>query len=286
MAYLETICYISSDFKIYSTANYQKSWGIDRIDQEDLPLDNYYLGGWINGKEYKGKGVAVWVFDTGIFTNHNEFNNRAKGDIVNYYDHFNCLKVVVNAWNSISTTRTCLHDEDIYYGNNDGHGHGTHVAGTVGGKMIGVASESYIMGVKIMDDTGHGTYNMIVHAINAAKEAVFDLQDEGIPSIYSMSLSGPKSSSFNRIIASLVKSNIITVAAAGNDGVSASTVSPASEQEAITVMASTANDGNAFSNFGGDIFVGESIKSASNLRADKYLHCREHLWQHRMFPEF
>ena len=114
------ICYIVADAKISSSVSL--SWGLDRIDQEYLPRDQHYFGAWINQHNYDGRGVAVYVFDTGIYRSHQEFTNKPAGWVINAYDHFNCpLELaMINI---------------ILYGNNDGKNHGTPVA-AYWGKML------------------------------------------------------------------------------------------------------------------------------------------------------
>eukprot|EP00546_Thalassionema_frauenfeldii_P013475 CAMPEP_0178912310 /NCGR_PEP_ID=MMETSP0786-20121207/10191_1 /TAXON_ID=186022 /ORGANISM="Thalassionema frauenfeldii, Strain CCMP 1798" /LENGTH=233 /DNA_ID=CAMNT_0020584877 /DNA_START=216 /DNA_END=913 /DNA_ORIENTATION=+ len=99
------------------------TWGIDRVDQRDLPLN----GGFSPSGD--GNGVTAYILDTGVQTSHNEFGNRA-------------------TWG----TNTSGDGDD-----RDCHGHGTHVAGTVGGSEYGVAKNVNIVAVKVLTCSGGGT---------------------------------------------------------------------------------------------------------------------------------
>jgi cerevisin len=111
-----------------------KSWGLDRIDQRALPLDNLY-------KElpHKGEGVTVFVIDTGIDARHPEFEGRAKVG----------PSFVHGEFKELNTT------------NSDTNGHGTHCAGTIASKSYGVAPKANIVGLKIFDSTGGGDAGVV-----------------------------------------------------------------------------------------------------------------------------
>ena len=262
LANLLPICYIVADAKISSSVSL--SWGLDRIDQEYLPRDQHYFGAWINQHNYDGRGVAVYVFDSGIYRSHQEFTNKPAGWVINAYDHFNC------------PSGTCYDKHSILYGNNDGRNHGTPVAATIGGKNVGVAPGTMINGVKILDDNGSGSQcNKVIAICRLMTEFRNKIQD-GIPVIVSMSLIGKTHSASNRAIRDLYENGILSVVSAGNDGVSSLTLSPAGEPKAITVMASDKIDGPVSrstwsSNYDGDIYApGLNIYTANKDSSSSY----------------
>ena len=146
IAYFESVCYISKDATIEPSFY---SWGTDRIDQVSLPLDNKFYGSWINNNKYDGNGVAVYVFDSGIRTTHDEFKNKPSGYVINIYDHWNCRY----------SNGFCYDKGSVLIGNNDESKRGTHgtlVAAVLGGKN-GVAPGCMIHGVKVFSKGGHTT---------------------------------------------------------------------------------------------------------------------------------
>ncbi len=193
------------------------SWGLDRIDQRALPLNGNYL---LAGKQ--GEGVDVFVLDTGIRATHAEFNgvNGARARTL---------------WSAFSTS-------------GDGHGHGTHCAGTIGGNTYGVAKKANLFGVKVLDDAGSGSVSGIIAGCD---QVINYCKTSGRRCVASMSLGGGFSSALNLAIASLRKAGIPTIVAAGNENADACLSSPASEPTAITVGATDSNDArSAFSNWG------------------------------------
>ncbi|HLU29581.1 MAG TPA: S8 family serine peptidase [Glycomyces sp.] len=203
------------------------SWGLDRIDQADLPLDDAY--------EYlgDGSGVTAYIVDTGIRASHGEFTGRIGAG----YDFV---------------------DGDT--NPEDCNGHGTHVAGTVGGTEYGVAKEVTLVGVRVLDCSGNGTYAGVIDGI----EWVGD--NASGPSVANMSLGGGYSAAINAAVESAIDAGVVFVAAAGNEDQNACNVSPASTPEAITVGATDSRDTRAyFSNYGScvDLFApGVGITSA------------------------
>ncbi|PRY61079.1 S8 family serine peptidase [Glycomyces artemisiae] len=203
------------------------TWGIDRIDQLDLPLDGSY--------EYLGDGTGVhaYIVDTGINASHSEFTGRVGAG----YDFIQ----------NDSTPQ-------------DGNGHGTHVAGTVGGTTYGVAKNVTLHAVRVLDNSGSGTTAGVVNGINwVAANAVE-------PAVANMSLGGGYSASLNNAVEAAVDAGVTFAVAAGNEDQDACNVSPASAPSAITVAASDDTDTRAyFSNFGScvDVFApGVDITSA------------------------
>ena len=196
------------------------TWGLDRIDQTDiLPYNNTeredatYTWG-----EDDGAGVTVYVIDTGIQTNHTEFNGRA-------------------TW---GFNATGLGDED-------GNGHGTHCAGTIGSDAYGVAKAVNLVAVKVMSDRGFGTTGDIVAGLNwVAGQHV-----PGDRDIVSMSIGGTGNNPMDDATNSLINAGIAAVIAAGNSNENACDYSPARVANATTVGASNIDDESAvFSNFG------------------------------------
>jgi uncharacterized protein YjdB len=192
------------------------TWGLDRIDQASLPLNGSYNYG------NEGAGVTVYILDTGINTGHVDFGGRAVGG----YD-------AVTAGGSAG----------------DCNGHGTHVAGTVGGTTWGVAKSVRLVSVRVLDCSGNGAGSSLLAGMDYVvrqKQA-----NPGTPAVANLSLVGGASSAFDQAVQNMINAGVATVVAAGNASVDACTVSPSRLPAAITVGASDANDVAAsFSNFG------------------------------------
>lgn len=210
----------------------QATWGLDRIDQADRPLDTQYYF------NYTGTGVNAFIIDTGIRPGHVEFSGR-----------------VLPGYNVVADTN----------GTNDCHGHGTHVAGTVGGTTWGVAKGVSLIPVRVLDCTGSGTWSGVIAGIDWVAGSTLR------PAVANMSLAGGASVSVNAAVARAVSKGVTMVVAAGNSNADACSYSPAGEPSAITVGATTSSDARAsYSNYGScvDIFgPGSSITSAWNTSA-------------------
>ncbi|XP_070543375.1 extracellular serine proteinase-like [Ptychodera flava] len=226
LRWMDEVEYVEEDEVVHATA---LPWGLDRIDQADLPLDNVYSSSPLGD----GSGVSVFVLDTGIRYTHVEFGQRAKF----FYDAFN----------------------DGYNGN-DCQGHGTHCAGTIGGNTVGVAPGVTLYAGRVLSCSGNGATSGIVGAMDAVAAS-------GIkPAVVSMSLGGGFSTSLNQAAGRLTNAGYILVVAAGNDAIDACSMSPASAPEAITVGATTSSDSLAsYSNYGRCVNIlapGSSVNSA------------------------
>jgi subtilisin family serine protease len=203
------------------------TWGLDRIDQRDLPLNSTY------NYTPTGAGVHAYIVDTGILLSHSEFSGR----MGNGYD------AVTSGGNA-----------------NDCNGHGTHVAGTVGGTTYGVAKQVTLHPVRVLSCTGSGT--------NAGVIAGMDwvASNHVKPAVANMSLGGGASQATDDAVNRMHNAGVTVVVAAGNDNANACNYSPARAANAITVGSTANNDArSSFSNWGSclDVFApGTNITSA------------------------
>jgi subtilisin family serine protease len=210
--------------------------GLDRTSERLLNPVLYPPTGLDNRYTYDtiGTGVHAYVIDTGIRATHVEFGGRASGAFTAITDAF---------------------------GTSDCNGHGTHVAGTIGGATYGIAKNVLLHSVRVLDCTGSGTLSGVLAGVNwVTANAVH-------PAVANMSLGGGVSPTLNAAVASSIASGVTYAVAAGNSGLDACTSSPASEPSAITVgSVNPINDTrSSFSNFGTclDLFgPGENILSA------------------------
>jgi subtilisin family serine protease len=189
------------------------TWGLDRIDQSSRPLSSTY------SYTSTGAGVDAYVIDTGILGTHTEFTGRMK-----------------NGYSAIGKSTNTT----------DCNGHGTHVAGTVGGTSYGVAKKVSLIPVRVLNCQGSGTNSGVIAGINwAIKNHTTN------KAVANMSLGGGVSSTLDAAINNLINDGVTVVVAAGNSAAIACNYSPARVPNAITVAASTDTDTLAyFSNFG------------------------------------
>ncbi|MEV4312551.1 S8 family serine peptidase [Actinocrispum sp. NPDC049592] len=218
-----------AEVRIADTQPNPPSWGLDRIDQRDLPLNSSYT------YDTTASNVHAYVIDTGIRITHSTFGGRA-------------------TWGT----------NTVGDGNNtDCNGHGTHVAGTIGGSQYGVAKGVQLVAVKVLDCNGSGSFAGVADGINwVAQNAIK-------PAVANMSLGAQGSdAATENAVRGAISAGVTFAIASGNSNANACNFTPARVAEAITVNASDINDARAsFSNFGTctDIFApGVNITSSWN----------------------
>ncbi|PRY38186.1 S8 family peptidase [Umezawaea tangerina] len=224
------VAYVQQDavVKLADTQTPTPSWGLDRIDQQNLPLDNSY------SYTTTASNVHAYIIDTGVRTTHSTFGGRA-------------------TWGTNTAGD----------GNNtDCNGHGTHVAGNVGGSEYGVAKGVSIVAVKVLTCGGSGTTAGVVAGIDWVTANAIK------PAVANMSLGGGVDTTLDNAVANSIASGVTYAIASGNSSADACSFSPARVPTAITVNASTRTDARAsFSNYGTctDIFApGQDITSSWN----------------------
>jgi subtilisin family serine protease len=214
IAALPQVKYVQQNHQvtIFGTQTPTPSWGLDRIDQRALPLNNSYT------YPNTGAGVTAYIIDTGIRTTHSDFGGRA-------------------TWGTNTTGD----------GNNtDCHGHGTHVASTTGGSTYGVAKGVSLIAVKVLNCSGSGT----TAGVNSGINFVTSHHTTGA-AVANMSLGGGFSQAQNDAVTASINDGVTYAIAAGNSNANACTFSPASTPAAITLGSSTNTDArSSFSNIG------------------------------------
>src|SRR5689334_18617312 len=184
------------------------TWGLDRIDQHNLPLDGNYT------YNTTASNVHAYIIDTGIFITHTQFGGRASVGVDEVGDGHNGI---------------------------DCNGHGTHVAGTVGGSTYGVAKGVTLVAVRVLDCSGSGTNSGVIAGVNwVATNAIK-------PAVANMSLGGGASQAVDDAVTGAVNAGVVMCVAAGNgdangNAVDACTTSPARAPAAITVSATDSTD--------------------------------------------
>lgn len=227
-----SVAYIEPDQYAYASSTTQSNatWGLDRIDQRDLPLNGTYT------YNATGQGVTAYIIDTGVRTTHGEFGNRAQRGF------------------------------DAFGGNSeDCNGHGTHVAGTVGGTVYGVAKAVTLVGVRVLDCNGSGSWSGVIAGMD------WVAANASGASVANMSLGGGGSAAIDDAVARMFDAGVPVIVAAGNGDfrgreANACNYSPARAARAYTVGATTSTDSKtSWSNYGDcvDIFApGASITAA------------------------
>lgn len=239
-------------------------WGLDRIDQTDLPLNREY------DSAYTGQGVHAYIVDTGVRHDHVEFKGRM-GNGVNYAGG-SAHGSETKAQNNGGLLGGLL--GGLFGGGEDGgdeapsepretddcNGHGTHVAGTVAGAEYGVAPAAIIHAIRVLDCKGSGSMSGVIKGVDWVTKY------HQKPAVANMSLGGGASSALDKAIANSIEAGVHYVVAAGNEDQDACNVSPARADKALTVGATDNRDKRAsFSNWGScvDVFApGVDIKSA------------------------
>ncbi len=212
------------------------SWGLDRVDQRDKGLDDSYT------YPNAASNVHAYVIDSGVRLTHQEFGGRATSGI-----------------------DTIDNDNDA----SDCAGHGTHVAGTLGGNTTGVAKGVQIVSVRVLDCNANGTTATVIAGVDWVTAHAIR------PAVANLSISGDADNAVDSAVANSIASGITYGIAAGNDSGDACVKSPARLAQAITVGSSNTYDRrSSFSNYGTcvDIFApGTSITSAWNTSDSQYI---------------
>ncbi|MGZ5442922.1 MAG: S8 family peptidase [Thermoanaerobaculia bacterium] len=224
------VAFVEEDSEVsLQTTQSNATWGLDRIDQRDRPLNGTFV------YTRTGSGVKAYIIDTGILRTHSQFGSRA-----------------IHGYSAINDGG----------GSTDCNGHGTHVAGTVGGSTYGVAKGVTLVAVRVLNCSGSGTNSGVIAGVDWVRND----HPAGAPAVANMSLGGGASSALDTAVNNAINDGVTFVVAAGNSNANACNYSPARVGAAITVGATTSGDARAsYSNYGTclDLFApGSSITSA------------------------
>ncbi|MCM3921330.1 S8 family peptidase [Frankia sp. AiPs1] len=220
--------YIEPDVVVHADGVQRRpDWGLDRLDQRNRPLDEKYK------YDSTGARVTAYVIDSGIRTTHQEFGGRASG-----------------GYSAV----------DDGNGTNDCNGHGTHVAGTIGGTTYGVAKLAHLVAVRVLDCNGFGTLSGVINAVD------WVTSNRTRPAVANISIESTPSRALDQALRQSIAAGIVYSVSAGNGDTDACDVSPARVPRAITVGSTTLTDSrNPTSNYGRcvDVFApGTDITSA------------------------
>lgn len=230
LAQYPAVALVEEDGIVHATAEQSGAvWGLDRIDQHDLPLDSTYYYG------LSGNGVTAYVIDSGIRTSHSEFGGRASG-----------------GYSTVPDGR----------GTDDCNGHGTHVAGILGGSTYGVAKAVKLVAVRVLNCAGSGRVSDVISGVD------WVTANGQLPAVANMSLGGGASPALDTAVQNSITAGVTYAVAADNADANACASSPARVAAALTVAASDSADRRAyFSDYGScvDLFApGVGIESAWN----------------------
>ncbi|ORX55401.1 subtilisin-like protein [Piromyces finnis] len=214
-------------------------WGLDRIDQRQTTGDNIY-----KYQKNAGRNVNVYIIDTGLNFNHKDYKSRCYHG-ANFVDNES--------------------DDDLY-------GHGSYVAGIVGGEIHGVAKKVNLISVKVLNKNGSGKSSTVIQGLYWVINNHKNNRENNIGSIANISLGSIKSNALNDAVSIAKKNGILVITSAGNDGGDACNKSPASSKDVISVGAIDKDDHiSLFSNRGSCVSIyapGEDISSSSNISSN------------------
>ncbi|MGW4075673.1 S8 family peptidase [Streptomyces asiaticus] len=222
---------VEQDQKVHADATQTNApWGLDRVDQSNLPLSGTYTY-----PDSAGSGVTVYVLDTGVRITHAQISGRAS-----------------YGYDFVDNDTTAQ----------DGYGHGTHVATTVAGTTYGVAKKAKIVAVRVLGNDGSGTTAGVIAGVD------WITANHSGPSVANVSLGGGASTSLDNAVTKSIASGVTYSIAAGNSNANAANYSPARVPTAVTVGATTNTDARAsYSNYGStvDLFApGSNITAGWN----------------------
>jgi subtilisin family serine protease len=214
------VAYVEADGEVTAdTTQSSATWGIDRIDQRSLPLSTTFT--YFN----TGAGVKAYVIDTGIRYSHTQFGGRA-----------------IKGYDAVTSGGSAA----------DCNGHGTHVAGTIGGSTYGVAKGVTLVAVRVLSCSGSGSTSGVIAGI----DWVTGNHAAGAPAVANMSLGGGVSTSLDAAVRRSITDGVSYAIAAGNGNIfgfaqNACNTSPARVGEAMTISATDRTDRKAsWANYG------------------------------------